>query len=93
MKKFFIPKASPAQATLKDSGNRILPMPSCIGICLDCDKGKVGFYDADRMKCLYERQLDCSGTMYPAFALMGSSGIHLEETIAAKYLQYQDEDV
>nr|XP_020635690.1 E3 ubiquitin-protein ligase TRIM36 isoform X3 [Pogona vitticeps] len=93
MKKFFIPKASPVSATLKDSGNRILPMPSCIGICLDCDKGKVGFYDADRMKCLYERQVDCSGKMYPAFALMGSSGIHLEETIAAKYLQYQDDDV
>ncbi|XP_008112231.1 E3 ubiquitin-protein ligase TRIM36 isoform X2 [Anolis carolinensis] len=93
MKKFFIPKASPAPVTPKDAVNRILPMPSSIGICLDCDKGKVGFYDADRMKCLYERQVDCSGTMYPAFALMGSAGIHLEETIAAKYLQYQDEDM
>ncbi|XP_044302661.1 E3 ubiquitin-protein ligase TRIM36 [Varanus komodoensis] len=93
MKKFFIPKASPASAAPKDSGNRILPMPSCIGICLDYDKGKVGFYDADRMKCLYERQVDCSGKMYPAFALMGSSGIHLEETITAKYLHYQDEDM
>ncbi|XP_062985585.1 E3 ubiquitin-protein ligase TRIM36 isoform X2 [Elgaria multicarinata webbii] len=93
MKKFFIPKASPAPAAPKDSGHRILPMPSCIGICLDCDKGKVGFYDADQMKCLYERQVDCSGKMYPAFALMGSSGIHLEETIAAKNLHYQDEDM
>ncbi|XP_042308668.1 E3 ubiquitin-protein ligase TRIM36 isoform X5 [Sceloporus undulatus] len=93
MKKFFIPKASPASLASKDSLNRILPMPSSIGICLDCDKGKVGFYDADRMKCLYERQVDCSHKMYPAFALMGSCGIHLEETIAAKYLQYQDEDM
>ncbi|XP_066471277.1 E3 ubiquitin-protein ligase TRIM36 [Tiliqua scincoides] len=93
MKKFFIPKASPTPAAPKDSANRILPMPSCIGICLDCDRGKVGFYDADRMKCLYERQVDCSGKMYPAFALMGSGGIQLEETIAAKYLEYQDEDM
>ncbi|XP_033019596.1 E3 ubiquitin-protein ligase TRIM36 isoform X1 [Lacerta agilis] len=93
MKKFFIPKVSPAPAASKDSMNRILPMPSCIGICLDCDKGRVGFYDADRMKCLYERQVDCSGKMYPAFALMGSAGIHLEETIAAKYLKYEDEDM
>ncbi|XP_060091570.1 E3 ubiquitin-protein ligase TRIM36 isoform X3 [Heteronotia binoei] len=93
MKKFFIPKASPAPVAPKDSVNRILPMPSCIGICLDCDKGRVGFYDADRMKCLYERQVDCSGKMYPAFALMGSAGVHLEETIAAKYLEYQDEDM
>ncbi|XP_074850279.1 E3 ubiquitin-protein ligase TRIM36 [Carettochelys insculpta] len=88
MKKFFIPKAPAAP---KDSANRILPMPSCIGICLDCDKGKVGFYDADHMKCLYERQVDCSGTMYPAFALMGSAGIHLEEAITAKYLEYRDD--
>ncbi|XP_048360185.1 E3 ubiquitin-protein ligase TRIM36 isoform X5 [Sphaerodactylus townsendi] len=93
MKKFFIPKASPAPAAPKDSVSRILPMPSCIGICLDYDKGRVGFYDADRMKCLYERQVDCSGKMYPAFALMGSAGVHLEETIAAKYLDYQDEDM
>ncbi|XP_019372522.1 PREDICTED: E3 ubiquitin-protein ligase TRIM36 [Gavialis gangeticus] len=88
MKKFFIPKAPTAP---KDSANRILPMPSCIGICLDYDKGKVGFYDADHMKCLYERQVDCSGTMYPAFALMGSGGIHLEEAITAKYLEYPDD--
>lgn len=93
MKKFFIPKASPTPAGPKDTANRILPMPSCIGVCLDCDRGKVGFYDADRMKCLYERQVDCSGKMYPAFALMGSGGIQLEETIAAKYLEYHDEDM
>ncbi|XP_043403141.1 E3 ubiquitin-protein ligase TRIM36 isoform X2 [Chelonia mydas] len=88
MNKFFIPKAPTAP---KDSANRILPMPSCIGICLDCDRGKVGFYDADHMKCLYERQVDCSSTMYPAFALMGSAGIHLEEAITAKYLEYRDD--
>ncbi|XP_039222261.1 E3 ubiquitin-protein ligase TRIM36 isoform X1 [Crotalus tigris] len=93
MKKMFIPKASSASAAPKDCVNRVLPMPSNIGICLDCDKGNIGFYDADRMKCLYERPVECSGKMYPAFALMGSSGIHLEETIGAKYLQYQDEDI
>lgn len=43
----------------------------------------------DHMKCLYERQVDCSHTMYPAFALMGSGGIQLEEPITAKYLEYQ----
>ncbi|XP_064357054.1 E3 ubiquitin-protein ligase TRIM36 isoform X1 [Dromaius novaehollandiae] len=88
MRSFFIPKAPAAP---KDSASRILPMPSCIGVCLDYDKGKVGFYDADHMKCLYERQVDCSGIMYPAFALMGGSGIHLEEAIAANYLEYQDD--
>lgn len=29
--------------------------------------------------------------MYPAFALMGSAAIHLEEAIATKYLEYQDD--
>ncbi|XP_044536044.1 E3 ubiquitin-protein ligase TRIM36 [Gracilinanus agilis] len=87
MKKFFVPK-SPTSSN--EPENRVLPMPACIGIFLDYDKGKVGFYDADHMKCLYERQVDCSGTMYPAFALMGSGGIQLEEPITAKYLEYQD---
>lgn len=61
-------------------------MPMSIGVCLDCDKGQVSFYDMDRMRCLYERPVDCSHTMYPAFALMGSGGIQLEEPITAKYL-------
>ncbi|XP_071887238.1 E3 ubiquitin-protein ligase TRIM36 isoform X2 [Anas platyrhynchos] len=88
MKKFFIPKAA---ADPKDAASRVLPLPSCLGICLDCDSGKVGFYDAGRMKCLYECEVDCSGIMYPAFALMGSAAIHLEEAIATKYLEYQDD--
>ncbi|XP_036081949.1 E3 ubiquitin-protein ligase TRIM36 isoform X1 [Rousettus aegyptiacus] len=88
MKKFFIPK-SPTSS--KESENRVLPMPTSIGVFLDYDKGKVGFYDMDHMKCLYERQVDCSHTMYPAFALMGSGGIHLEEPITAKYLEYQED--
>lgn len=58
-------------------------MPTSIGVFLDCDKGKVAFYDMDHMKCLYERQVDCSHIVYPAFALMGSGGqlerIHLSK--------------
>uniref|UniRef100_A0A8C2Y7N4 Tripartite motif containing 36 n=1 Tax=Coturnix japonica TaxID=93934 RepID=A0A8C2Y7N4_COTJA len=94
MKKFFIPKAaadSRAAADPKDAASRILPLPSCIGICLDCDNGKVGFYDASHMKCLYECEVECSGIMYPTFALMGGAAIHLTEAIPAKYLEYQDE--
>ncbi|EGV95504.1 E3 ubiquitin-protein ligase Trim36 [Cricetulus griseus] len=88
MKKFFIPK-SPTSSN--EPENRVLPMPTSIGIFLDCDKGKVSFYDTDNMKCLYERQVDCSHTMYPAFALMGSGGIQLEEPITAKYLEYEED--
>ncbi|CAM9182730.1 unnamed protein product [Bubo scandiacus] len=85
MKKFFIPMTAAAP---KDPASRILPLPSCLGICLDCDKGKVGFYDAGRMKCLYECEVDCSGIMYPAFALMGGAAVHLEEAVTAKYGEY-----
>ncbi|MGH0178688.1 UNVERIFIED_CONTAM: hypothetical protein FKN15_078322 [Acipenser sinensis] len=86
MGKFIIPKGS--TATTSDYSNRVLPMPQRIGICLDYEKGRVYFYDADNMKCLWERQVDCTGTMYPAFGLMGSGGVHLEEIILGKRLGY-----
>ncbi|XP_028851406.1 E3 ubiquitin-protein ligase TRIM36 isoform X2 [Denticeps clupeoides] len=86
MGKLFIPKASITANS--DHGNRVLPMPQRIGICLDYDAGRVFFYDADTMRCLYERAVDCSGTMYPAFGLMGSSVVHLEDFCPAKRLSY-----
>ncbi|NWI95097.1 TRI36 ligase, partial [Pitta sordida] len=88
MKKFFIPTTPGAP---KDPASRILPLPSCLGICLDCDTGRVGFYDAGHMKCLYECEVDCSGIMYPAFALMGGAAVHLEEVVTAKYREYHED--
>uniref|UniRef100_A0A1A8JGJ9 Tripartite motif-containing 36 n=1 Tax=Nothobranchius kuhntae TaxID=321403 RepID=A0A1A8JGJ9_NOTKU len=85
MGKLFIPKASSSSSVSSghtssgDPGNRMLPMPQRIGVCLDYDAHRVYFYDADTMRCLYERQVDCSGTMYPAFGLMGSGKVQLEE--------------
>ncbi|XP_077418327.1 E3 ubiquitin-protein ligase TRIM36 isoform X5 [Vanacampus margaritifer] len=91
MGKLFIPKASPSSSTAAssgDPGNRALPMPQRLGVCLDHDAGRVYFYDADNMRCLYERQVDCSGIMYPAFGLMGGGKVQLEESVAAKRLAY-----
>ncbi|XP_029617963.1 E3 ubiquitin-protein ligase TRIM36 isoform X1 [Salmo trutta] len=89
MGKVFIPKASISSATAgNDHGNRVLPMPQRIGVYLDYEAGRVYFYDANTMRCLYERQVDCTGTMYPAFGLMGSGKVHLEEFITAKRLSY-----
>lgn len=94
MGKLFIPKASSsasgstANAASGDPGNRVLPMPQRLGVCLDYDACRVYFYDADTMRCLYERQVDCSGTMYPAFGLMGSGKVQLEEFITAKRLAF-----
>ena len=89
MGKIFLTKASvSAGSDHGDHSNRVLPMPQRIGVCLDYDAGRVYFYDADTMRCLYERQVDCSGTMYPAFGLMGSGKVHLEDFITAKRLSY-----
>ncbi|KAM3938965.1 E3 ubiquitin-protein ligase TRIM36 isoform 1-T1 [Leptodactylus fuscus] len=88
MRKLFIPKASNVSTTC---GERVIPLPGRIGVCLDYEKGKVGFYDATNMKCLYEREVDCIGTMYPAFALMGGGAIRLEEVITEKHLDYSNE--
>uniref|UniRef100_A0A668APF2 Tripartite motif containing 36 n=1 Tax=Myripristis murdjan TaxID=586833 RepID=A0A668APF2_9TELE len=79
MGKLFIPKASSSSSV--SSATRV-------GVCLDYDAGRVYFYDADTMRCLYERQVDCSGTMYPAFGLMGSGKVQLEEFITAKRLTF-----
>uniref|UniRef100_A0A8C5PIP0 Tripartite motif containing 36 n=1 Tax=Leptobrachium leishanense TaxID=445787 RepID=A0A8C5PIP0_9ANUR len=88
MKQFFIPKAL---NVISSHTERALPLPTKIGVCLDYDKGIVGFYDAKTMKCLYEREVDCTGTMYPAFALMGGGEICLEESITAKHLDYSND--
>lgn len=94
MGKLFIPKASStssvstAKAQSADPGNRMLPMPQRLGVCLDYDACRVYFYDAETMRCLYERQVDCSGTMYPAFGLMGSGKVQLEEFTASKKLAF-----
>lgn len=95
MGKLLIPKAASSSSissasapTSSDPGNRVLPMPQRLGVCLDYDACRVYFYDADTMRCLFERQVDCSGTMYPAFGLMGSGKIQLEEFITAKRLTF-----
>ncbi|KAA0714518.1 E3 ubiquitin-protein ligase TRIM36 [Triplophysa tibetana] len=87
MGRLFIPKA-PITAASGDHGHRVLPMPQRIGVCLDYDAGRVFFYDAATMRCLFERQVDCSGTMYPVFGLLGGGAVHLEEFITAKRLFY-----
>ncbi|KAM9329646.1 E3 ubiquitin-protein ligase TRIM36 isoform 1-T1 [Gastrophryne carolinensis] len=88
MKRLILPKGSTVS---KNNPERTIPLPNRIGVCLDYDKGKVGFYDADTMNCLYERDVDCIGTMYPAFALMGGGVIRLDEDITAKQLDYSQE--
>ncbi|XP_048450876.1 E3 ubiquitin-protein ligase TRIM36 [Rhincodon typus] len=82
MRRLFIPKGSASSST--ESYKRSLSTPNRIGICLDYDKGRANFYNADTMQCLYERRVECSGTMYPAFGLMGGGAVHLDELITVK---------
>ncbi|KAM4819469.1 E3 ubiquitin-protein ligase TRIM36 isoform 1-T1 [Thomomys bottae] len=85
MRKFFIPRAPSAPG---EPEAHVLPMPVSIGVCLDHDRGRVAFYDMARMRCLHERPVDCSHTMFPAFALMGGACVQLEEPITPQYLDY-----
>ncbi|XP_023692487.1 E3 ubiquitin-protein ligase TRIM36 isoform X3 [Paramormyrops kingsleyae] len=82
MGRLFIPKAA------GDPGNRMLAMPRRVGVCLDYEQSRVSFYDADTMRCLYERQVECSGIMYPAFGLMGGGAVHLDKLVADRRLKY-----
>ncbi|KAG1928825.1 E3 ubiquitin-protein ligase TRIM36 isoform X2 [Pimephales promelas] len=84
MGRLFVPKASLGAGDM----GRVLPAPQRIGVLLDYDAGRVFFYDADSMRCLYERAVDCSGTMFPAFGLLGGGSVHLEEFLTAKRLSY-----
>ncbi|XP_061757149.1 E3 ubiquitin-protein ligase TRIM36 isoform X2 [Nerophis ophidion] len=89
MGKLFIPKSATSSSSASgDPGNRMLAMPQRLGVCLDYDACRVYFYDADSMRCLYERQVDCSGTMYPAFGLLGGAKVQLEEFVTAKRLAF-----
>uniref|UniRef100_UPI003D77A893 E3 ubiquitin-protein ligase TRIM36 isoform 1 n=1 Tax=Danio rerio TaxID=7955 RepID=UPI003D77A893 len=81
MGRLFVPKPPAPES-------RVLPLPARIGVCLDYEAGRVSFYDGDSLRCLCVRPVECSGNMFPAFALMGGGAIHLEEPITAKRLAY-----
>nr|XP_020493116.1 tripartite motif-containing protein 46-like [Labrus bergylta] len=58
------------------------PLPPRLGVCLDCDKGRVTFYDAHSLRILWEGHLDCSAPVCPAFCFIGGGALQLQDLVA-----------
>uniref|UniRef100_A0A3Q3M2L5 Tripartite motif containing 46a n=1 Tax=Mastacembelus armatus TaxID=205130 RepID=A0A3Q3M2L5_9TELE len=58
------------------------PLPPRLGVCLDCDKGRVTFYDAHSLRMLWEGHVDCSAPVCPAFCFIGGGALQLQDLVA-----------
>uniref|UniRef100_A0A7N8WIR0 Tripartite motif containing 46a n=1 Tax=Mastacembelus armatus TaxID=205130 RepID=A0A7N8WIR0_9TELE len=61
------------------------PLPPRLGVCLDCDKGRVTFYDAHSLRMLWEGHVDCSAPVCPAFCFIGGGALQLQDLVTAIY--------
>ncbi|XP_024122878.1 tripartite motif-containing protein 46 [Oryzias melastigma] len=63
------------------------PLPPRLGVCLDCDKGRVTFYDAHSLRVLWEGHLDCSVPVCPAFCFIGGGALQLQDLVANRSVE------
>ncbi|CAG11865.1 unnamed protein product, partial [Tetraodon nigroviridis] len=63
------------------------PLPPRLGVCLDCDKGRVAFYDAHSLRVLWEGHLDCSSPVCPAFCFIGGGALQLQDLVANRSVE------
>uniref|UniRef100_A0A672FCG9 Tripartite motif containing 46a n=1 Tax=Salarias fasciatus TaxID=181472 RepID=A0A672FCG9_SALFA len=63
------------------------PLPPRLGVCLDCDKGRVTFYDAHSLRVLWEGQVDCSAPVCPAFCFIGGGALQLQDLVANRSIE------
>ncbi|KAM4690183.1 tripartite motif-containing protein 46 [Rhinophrynus dorsalis] len=83
MGKILQPHGSPPNS--RDPTGCTVPLPPRLGICLDYEKGSVGFYDAVSHRNLWEGSLDCSGPVCPAFCFIGGGALQLQELVSIKH--------
>uniref|UniRef100_A0A8C9V2N3 Tripartite motif containing 46 n=1 Tax=Scleropages formosus TaxID=113540 RepID=A0A8C9V2N3_SCLFO len=93
--KLFLPQAclsSPSSPGAQPSGapsstvnhTLALPLPPRLGLCLDFDKGRVIYYDAQSLRPLWDGPVDCSGPICPAFCFIGGGALQLQEMVASR---------
>lgn len=63
------------------------PLPPRLGVCLDCDKGRVTFYDAHSLRTLWEGPVDCSAPICPAFCFIGGGALQLQDLVADRNVE------
>uniref|UniRef100_A0A665VMZ5 Tripartite motif containing 46a n=1 Tax=Echeneis naucrates TaxID=173247 RepID=A0A665VMZ5_ECHNA len=63
------------------------PLPPRLGVCLDCDKGRVTFYDAHSLRILWEGHVDCSAPVCPAFCFIGGGALQLQDLVANRSIE------
>ncbi|KAF3691957.1 Tripartite motif-containing protein 46 Gene Y protein [Channa argus] len=63
------------------------PLPPRLGVCLDCDKGRVTFYDAHSLRILWEGHVDCSAPVCPAFCFIGGGALQLQDLVANRTIE------
>ncbi|OCT66762.1 tripartite motif-containing protein 46 isoform X1 [Xenopus laevis] len=69
----------------RDPTGCTIPLPPRLGVCLDYEKGRVGFYDAVSHRSLWEGSVDCSGPVCPAFCFIGGGALQLQELVSIKH--------
>lgn len=68
----------------RDPNGCTVPLPPRLGVCLDYEQGRVGFYDAVSYRELCEFSIDCTGPVCPAFCFIGGGALQLQELVAGK---------
>lgn len=63
------------------------PLPPRLGLCLDCDKGRVTYYDAHSLRVLWEGHVDCSAPLCPAFCFIGGGALQLQDLVANRSIE------
>lgn len=63
------------------------PLPPRLGVCLDCDKGRVTYYDAHSLRVLWEGHVDCSAPLCPAFCFIGGGALQLQDLVANRSIE------
>ncbi|XP_069805442.1 tripartite motif-containing protein 46 isoform X1 [Dendropsophus ebraccatus] len=71
--------------TSRDPSGCTVPLPPRLGVCLDYEKGRVGFFDAVSHRSLWEGSVDCSGPVCPAFCFIGGGALQLQELVSIKH--------
>ncbi|CAL9705714.1 unnamed protein product [Knipowitschia caucasica] len=63
------------------------PLPPRLGVCLDCDKGRVTFCDAHSLRVLWTGPVDCSAPVCPAFCFIGGGALQLQDMIVNRNIE------